>query len=201
MPTLGGVLPALIAVSFWGCPSVTILSWATSPPSRGTSAPGGGTNENGLLEEIATWCPISERNSTTTTSADLDTSGATSSAAERVVVIRALTFLKSDGEQKRIQLVAGMANGSIAVAEGKVYGEKKNTENFVTTAILQVGRRPVELQVFRRDPCEGIGSAKEGGESVFLSSGDIDAVLRYCPESGISTPCGGWRCSQVGDAT
>lgn len=188
-------------MSFWGCSSVAILSWAASPPSRGTLGSGGETNNNGLLEEIATWCPIPERNNNTSTLADVDISGATSSAAERVLVIRALTFIKSEGAQKRIKLVAGMADGSIAVAEGEMYMDNKNAEKIVTTAILQVGRGPVELQVFRNDTCDGIGGVKEGSESVFISSGDVNAVLRYCPESGISTHCGGWRCSKVGDVT
>lgn len=188
-------------MSFWGCSSVAILSWATSSPSREASASGGETNNNGLLEEIATWCPIPERKINHNTLADVNLSGATSSAAERVAVIRALTFIKSDGGQNRLQLVAGMANGSIAVAEGEMYMENKNIEKIVTTAILQVGRGPVELQVFRHDPHDGIEDVKEGIESVFISSGDVDAVLRYCPESGISTPCGGWRCSQVGGNT
>ena len=200
---------ALIAVSFWDRPSIAVFSW-TPPLAKDASNSFTGVQGDGLLEEIATWCPTYER----TDSAAIDACEAPEIAGARVNVVRALAFMRSGKGRGRLQLVAGTADGVIAIADWQENSEDDQSqkrlgmewsgfEKLVTIATFQVGRGPVRLDVFERNPINHFDDIGENNESVFVNSDDMDAVLRYCPDKGESSNStrGVWRCTQVRGST
>lgn len=217
-----GQAPAVIAIGSWDRPLVTLFL-LTTPHKSKNNAPRGPSPTALPLVEIATWCPTRRPWPTVDTLACGNVQNQGAGPGRDSVPVRAIAFVRPGGDFGCLAMVAGRADGMVAVtelqssmyrgagwmreADGTSWGE------LCTCALFQVVRGPVRFEVLPMSTEhgeEGGGGgrcgddeAKEGGlvsrgERV-LVNGYEDALVHRC--SGSERSAGRqrdlWQCTPV----
>lgn len=217
----------LIAVASWDSASVVVFSFPAPPTANTTvSKPedqtGVGTPPNSstaVTQDVATWFPPWGESTESANVLEAREGGDTAG------LTRALAFVRFGTGLGGMSLVAAAGDGTVAVAEWqgergqdewRVPRQKAGNKGFlrgtvVTTALFQVGRGPVRLEVFQSSALaageEKKGVERDDGdeERLFVNGEVMDAIIRRSSDAAEIVASdrrrGRWHCTQVGSCS